>query len=225
MNQLLSYAKSLNADDEIMTWLNTIAKASLEKNAVSESRLEHVIDWLMSSEAPKRLRKLSVKDAIRLTSEWTEANKKKGRHLEDSENDVKEHLVFEDGTKIVRLLTKASLQREGFLMSHCLGGYSIRSDYEIFSLRDSKNFPHATFEVSTLNEEILQIKGKGNGPIHPRYIFKVLDFLKSLKIDIRPTEMANLGYYQIPEEHLNLVAKHLGKSESIIKINSVSYLT
>jgi hypothetical protein len=221
---LIKYANSLNASQEIIDWLNTVGKASLKKEAVTVSRLEHIIDWLNSDTAPKRLRRLSIKDAIRLSVNWMELNKRKGRDLDDTSDDIKTFIKFPDGTSIVELVTTSAFKREGALMSHCLGGYSIRDNFKIYSLRDSKNHPHATFEVATGKGEVLQIKGKGNGSIHPKYIFKVLDFLKELKIDIRPSEMKNLGYYEIPEIHFPLVAKNLGKNESIVKINNVNYL-
>jgi hypothetical protein len=107
-------------------------------------------------------------------------------------------------------------------MSHCLGGYSARKDYDIYSLRDKNNKPHATFEVSKKDKDILQIKGKGNGPIHPKYIHRVLAFLKKLGMDIRESEMVNLGYYYIPETHLKFVREKF-KSEEIVEINGSPY--
>lgn len=224
MEMLFTYAKSLNSSEEIIQWLKTAGQKSLKENKISVSDLEHVIDWMNSSTASKRLKKMSVKDAKRLSIEWMAKNKAKGRNLEDSKDDIKDFLKFKDGNKIVKLITNNAFKREGFLMSHCLGGYSIRNEYDIYSLRDGKNYPHATFEVSKNNKDILQIKGKGNGPIHPKYIHKVLDFLKELGMTIRSSEMINLGYYHIPKDHLNFVRAKISNNEKIIELKGESYL-
>ncbi len=77
---------------------------------------------------------------------------------------------------------------------------SSRDSYLIYSYRDSKNIPHATFEVKRkdglINQinQINQIKGKGNGPIHPKYIHPILAFLKSIGMNIRPNDMSYIEY-------------------------------
>jgi hypothetical protein len=205
MESIWKYSFSLNANKEVHNWLDTVARAALKKNQTTESELEHILDYLVSDKAPTRLQKLNIKDAKRLAKEWSERNQKKGKNLKDSEDDIEIIHDFLDGTKIVRLKTKKAYEREGFLMSHCLGGYSVQSDVLIYSYRDAKNLPHATFEVRKNNNEIIQIKGKGNGDIHPKYIHPILAFLKSIGMDIRPSEMKNLGYYHVPKDHLEFL--------------------
>lgn len=224
MDNLINYANSLNSNNEILHWLNTTAKKALKEEKTSESNLEHVIDWLNSNAAPKRLRKLSINDAFRLSDEWMKSNQKKGKNLVDKKDDIEIFLKFSDGSKIVKLISKKAFEREGFLMSHCLGGYNLRENYDIYSLRDSENSPHATFEVNIKDKDVLQVKGKGNGPIHPKYIKKVLSFLKKIGMDIRKSEMKNLGYYYVPEIHLDFVKNNLGKKEKIVKIKDVYYV-
>lgn len=224
MEQFLEYAKSLSSSEEVLNWLNTSAKKALGLNKTTLSELEHVIDWMNSPDAPKRLQKMSLVDAKRLSSLWMEKNKAKGRNLNDSMDDVEPYLSFDDESSIVILKTKKAFAREGYLMSHCLGGYSLRDGYELYSLRDKENLPHATFEISRKNKDILQIKGKGNGPIHPKYIHRVLAFLKKLGLEIRSSEMKNLGYYEIHKEHLNFVRKNINKNEQIVELNNVFYL-
>jgi hypothetical protein len=223
MDNLLQYAKSLGDNAEIIAWLTTAGKKAIVKGKIKESDLEHIVDWLYSSDAPKRLQRMSVIDAIRLTAKWMENNKRKGKDLSDSKKDIKTFMKFKDDSKIVKLLTENAFKREGFLMSHCLGGYSVRKEYDIYSLRDKNNNPHATFEVSIKDKDILQIKGKGNGPIHPKYIHRVLDFLKKVGMDIRPSEMKNLGYYHIDPFHLDFV-KHTFKNEKLIKLGNEHYV-
>lgn len=224
MDNLFRYANSLNCSQEILFWLTTAAKKALKEEKINESNLEHIIDWLNSPSAPKRLRRLSVKDAHRLSDDWMKSNQKKGKTLIDTKEDIEVFLKFKDSSKIVKLLSKKAFEREGFLMSHCLGGYNLRENYNIYSLRDAQNNPHATFEVNLKDKDILQIKGKGNGPIHPKYIKKVLSFLKKLGMDIRESEMKNLGYYIIPKEHMKLIKNNLGKNEKIVRLKGVFYV-
>lgn len=207
METIWRYAVSLNANSETFNWLTTVARSALKKKQTTESELEHVVDFLMSDKAPARLRKLNIKDAKRLAKEWSERNQKKGKNLNDSDDDIDVIHDFLDGTKIVMLKTKKAFEREGFLMSHCVGGYSMSNDVLIYSYRDSKNMPHATFEVRKNNNEIVQIKGKGNGDIHPKYIHQILAFLKAIGMDIRPSEMKNLGYHHIDKSHIEFLKK------------------
>lgn len=224
MEKLITYAKSLNSSAEIIQWLDTVAKKSLKENAITVSEMEHVIDWLNSADAPVRLRKMSMKDAKRISIEWMDRNKAKGRNLTDSPEDIEDFMSFQDGSKIVKLKTKKAFEREGFMMSHCLGGYSIRSEYDIYSLRDGQNQPHATFEIAKNNEDVLQVKGKGNGPIHPNYIHRVLDFLKKIGMKIRSSEMINLGYYHVHKDHLDFIRSKIAKNETLIELGGDFYL-
>ena len=203
---MIEYAKALNANTEVLCWLESTGQAAIKKNATDViENIEHIIDWLVSGTAPSRLRKMSYADAKRLANEWSESNQKKGRGLIDTDNDIETIHDFLDGTKIVKLLTKQAYQREGFLMNHCVGGYSLNDNVHIYSYRDEKNMPHATFEVQKNNNEIVQIKGKGNGAIHPKYIYPILAFLKSIGMDVRKDDMFNLGYYYIDKEHIDFL--------------------
>lgn len=206
--QIELYANHLNAGAEILSWIKTAGKNALNKKTLNESDMEHIIDYFVSSAAPTRLQKMSAVDAKRKAKEWSEANQKKGRNLEDADRDIETIHDFLNGTKIVKLKTKKAFQREGFLMSHCAGGYTPDSaDCLIYSYRDAKNMPHATFEVRKNSDEIVQIKGKGNGPIHPKYIHPILAFLKSIGMEIRPNDMKNLGYYHIHKSHVEFLQK------------------
>lgn len=204
---LKSYARDIGASEEVLSWINTTAKKAYMKHGFEIGEAEHIIDFFISDKAPTRLRKMSFQDAKRKAKEWSDANQKKGRNLTDSLDDIETIHLFPDGSSIVKLKTKSALSREGFLMNHCVGGYSLSDSRHIYSYRDSKNMPHATFEVQKNNEEIVQIKGKGNGPIHPKYIHPILEFLKVIGMDIRPSDMVNLGYHHLPKEHLEYLKK------------------
>lgn len=219
--RILEYAKALNANSEVTWWLENTGKAALKKNMTEESELEHLIDWFVSGSAPQRLQKMSFKDAKRKTNEWMNANIKKGSSITETADDTKEFIDFKDGFKFMQLLTKNAFQREGSLMSHCLGGYNPSSDLKIYSLRDSKNNPHCTIEVRG-DKEINQIKGKGNGNIHPKYINYVLDFLDKIGMKIRPSEMQNLGFYHIDRSHIDFI-KRIGLDHEMVCIRNEYY--
>lgn len=219
-----AYAEHLGANSEVFVWLRTAAKNALAKQTVTESELEHILDYLVSPAGPKRLQKMSVADAKRKAKEWSEANQKKGKNLSDEADDIETIHDFLDGTRIVRLKSKKAFQREGFLMSHCVGGYDANSsDCHIYSYRDAKNMPHATFEVRKNNNEIVQIKGKGNGPIHPKYIHPILAFLKSIGMEIRPNDMQNLGYYHLHKDQIEMLKLWQSTEKQITMINGEAY--
>lgn len=224
MENLIEYAKSLGAHADILWWLENAAKKSIEKDKISPSEVEHIIDWMISEDAPKRLQKMSVGVAKEKSDDWQKRNKKKGANIVDSIDDIESFMSFDDESSIVKLKSNNAFKREGFLMGHCLGGYSLRAEYEIYSLRDSKNNPHATFEINKKGKEILQIKGKGNGEIHPKYIHRVLAFLEKIGIKVRSNEMKNLGYYHIPPVHMEIVRKNLGMKEKIVELNNEFYV-
>lgn len=221
--RLLEYATALNASGEVIVWLNTAAKASLKKEKIKEHELEHIIDWMVSGAAPQRLLKMSVVDAKRKADEWAKANQKKGSGLEDSPEDISDYMTFDDGFKIVELLTKNAFQREGSLMSNCLGGYEPKSGVKIYSLRDNKNQPHATFEIAKNADQVVQVKGKGNGSIHPKYVYKVIAFLEKNGMKIRPSEMMNLGYYHIHKDHLEFIKKQKVTDCKIVEVFGEHY--
>lgn len=224
LDLLEKYATHLNANEEVFIWLRTTGKKALKISSARESDIEHILDFLVSAAAPQRLQKMSFVDAKRKAEEWSKTNQKKGRELVDDDSDIETIHDFLDGTKIVKLKTKKAFQREGFFMSHCVGGYSPDNENcHIYSYRDAKNIPHATFEVKKDNNEIFQIKGKGNGPIHPKYIHPILAFLASIEMTIRPSDMRNLGYYHIEKHHLEFLKTIPGAWKQITMIGGEAY--
>lgn len=224
MYELLKYANGMNANDEVLAWLSSVGAAAIRKEIAQASEIEHVLDYLVSPSAPSRLRKMSYADAKRKAEEWSKANQKRGKDLVDTDEDIETIHDFLDGTRIVRLKTKKAFQREGFLMSHCVGGYSPDDkNCLIYSYRDKQNMPHATFDVRKEDESINQIKGKGNGPINPKYSHPILAFLKSIGMEIRPGDMANLGCHHIHGDSVAYLQKSEKAAKQLTMINGEAY--
>ena len=188
-SELIIYAKGLGAEEHIVEWIDKRITKELAKNI---SECEHIIDYLISGEAPKRLERATYKQIKANTDKWNRSLIKKGNNISEEEDvDYKTILDFEDGFKFVKLISQNAYQREGNLMRHCVASYYGR-DVDIYSLRDKNNQPHCTIEKDN------QIKGKGNGDISPRYIKYVVDFLEHLDIKVRDVEMEHLGYRVAP---------------------------
>lgn len=223
---MIEYARTLGASEEVLNWCNTTLKSAHAKLYRDAGGMEHIIDYLISDAAPARLRKMSYEQAKSNADKWMKANLKKGRGIVDTDSDIETVHDFLDGTKIVKLISKRSYEREGFFMRHCVAGYNPEKS-TIYSYRDSANEPHATFEVSKNGKEIVQIKGKGNGAIHPKYIHPILVFLKIIGMNIRPNDMINLGYKHLDEKLEQIVSMFVdskGKKAEIVTLYSEKYL-
>lgn len=214
---------SLNGgSSEVLEWCSTVLKAHMYKNGENQTEIEHILDYLSSDAAPQRLRKMSYEQASIAAEKWSAAAQKKGRDLVDIvDEDIKIIHDFGDGTKIVELLTKKAFERESFFMRHCSGNLDPKN-IKIYSYRDADNEPHATFEVDKDGDEIRQIKGKGNGPIHPKYIHPILFFLKHIGMDVREHDMKNLGYYIVPDKAKNLVSMFVDRNGNPAKYTTIA---
>lgn len=198
-NEMNTYLQQTQKES-VKTWINKNLVNYLKKNPENQSEIEHIIDYLNSDKAPTELAGLQYEAAKNNAEKWVKALQKKGRNIVETEADTENVLIFEDGFKLVKLIEEVSFKREGTLMGHCVASYYNKSDCAVYSLRDLNNKPHCTVEVQgTSNSSINQIKGKGNGPIHPNYIKYVIDILKYFKMDVRDSEMSNLGYSVLPD--------------------------
>ena len=188
MKTYLDFATGIhNANSEVLDWIQSNLANYLAKNPENEQEIEHIIDFLCSDKAPKRLQKMSYDEANASAKKWLKALAKKKVETE-KRGATKVVKQWQDGFKFVQLITKESYEREGTLMKHCVGSYFGKDD-EIYSLRDAKNMPHCT-----VSKDSQQIKGKGNGSISPKYVKYVVEFLEHLGVEVRDTEMENLGY-------------------------------
>jgi hypothetical protein len=202
---------------ETLFWFDT--------NPRLDEPVRHVIDYVISldkvakqpqeheaslqEEAARRLRKLTRLTFTQVSEhadDWFARLQAAGReHAERADaSGSKPVMNFHDGFRWVEITDPAALDREGDIMQHCVGGGSYDKDLtdgrvRIFSLRDAKNQPHVTVEVSSLTRviedpdddwntqaaegqwQVIQIKGKQNegpAPKYARYIGPLLNGLK-----------------------------------------------
>ncbi len=188
MQQYTNYAKHIGADEYLLKWVSTVLKNELAKQPKTTEEVEHILDFLVQYK--KKVQRMSYKDAKRLSDAWMKTQMKKGNGIIELPTDTEVVLDFKDGFKIVKLIGENAYKREGFLMSHCVGGY-YGNGKEIYSLRDKDNMPHCTMEKDQ------QIKGKGNGDIHPKYINYVVSFLEHVGMTVGDSEMKHLGYINL----------------------------
>lgn len=181
------YAETFNGRPEVVSWINTTLSNYLKKNQPTQGEVEHILDYLLSDDSPKRLERMSYGEALSNTEQWNRRQQKLGSDIQELPEDTEIALDFGDGFKIVKLIGENAYKREGFLMGHCVASY-YEKEAEIYSLRDSKNKPHCTIERDR------QIKGKGNGDIHPKYIDYVVKFLEHIGMKVSDHEMLHLGY-------------------------------
>lgn len=207
--------------EDVKSWINVNLSNYLKTNPENQTEIEHIIDYLNSDKRPKRIKFMSYDEAKANTEKWTNTLRKKGADIVETEQDVSVELDFGDGMKLVKLVGEAAFKREGFLMRHCVGSYYGKNDMIIYSLRDYKNEPHATFEVNDRNTQ--QVKGKGNGDIHPKYINYVLKSLKHFGTEVRSSEMRNLGYLDLNDEMLKFVDDNF-TNVKYITFNNKKYL-
>ena len=209
MNNYKNYINGLcnktETREELTLWVDTVLTNYLKENPENQGEIEHILDYFIAKDKKLskrnkklRLKKMSYKDAKRLSKEWVEKMNKKAGEIVETEDDVSELKKLGNGLRLVKLVGENAYKREGKLMSHCVGSYFGKSNVEIYSIRDNKNMPHCTMEIT--DKDVNQIKGKGNGSIHPRYIGAVLKALKFIGKEIRKSELIYLGYRELTDE-------------------------
>ena len=188
MQQYIDYTKHIGGDEYLLKWVSTVLKNELAREAKTTEEVEHILDFLVQYK--KKVQRMSYKDAKRLSDAWMKTQIKKGNNILELPTDTEVVLDFNDGFKIVKLISENAYKREGFLMSHCVASY-YGNGKEIYSLRDKDNVPHCTMEKDQ------QIKGKGNGDIHHKYINYVVKFLEHVGMTVGDSEMKHLGYINL----------------------------
>ena len=187
MEKYKRYAKHIGGDQYLVNWVDTTLASYTKNNTPNTEEVEHILDYLVSDAAPKRISKMSYEQAKVKAEAWVKALQKKGEDIMESPEDTETILDFGDGFRVVKLIRENAYKREGFLMHHCVADYYDK-DVEVYSLRDSDNMPHCTIEKDQ------QIRGKGNGDVHPKYVDYVVEFLKHVGMRVGDDEMEHLGY-------------------------------
>lgn len=91
--------------------------------------------------------------------------------------------TFPDGWTVQRLATPRLVETEGYAMQNCMkddpldyacaddDGNESMSDMgpEVFSLRDPKGAPHVSMQWDEMEGRFIEIRGKQNKPVHPKY--------------------------------------------------------
>lgn len=108
--------------------------------------------------------------------------------------------TFPDGYKFVKLSSKGCFDDEGNLMGHCVGGYHGTFTWNIYSLRDKNNNPHATLktDLGTLHvgrrwTGVHEIKGKQNLAPIQKYWSYIKEFIKKMGWYVK-ADGKNIGF-------------------------------
>ena len=91
---------------------------------------------------------------------------------------------FEDGWRIIELLTKFDYQREGGLIGNCVGMF-YDGPHTIYSLRNSLNEPRAN--ILLVGREVTEVAGRYNTVPEPKYLKRVRRFLAERGYTVAPT--------------------------------------
>lgn len=189
-------------------------KKITNKIEIKNSDIDHIIDWLRSDDAKrhrKRLFRLSVPDAYKLSIKWTEKLNKKFKKIEEKHKDsegIEESLSLENGFSIVKLISEFSYKKEGAEMRHCVGGHNYfeNKNITIYSLRDKNNKSHCTIEFKEEEKKVNQIKGPANSEVKKKYhkyiheFLNVLDYKEIYLYDLENIGVYNFGGYLYKEE-------------------------
>ncbi len=139
----------------------------------------------------QRLNGMSYVQALEKARKWHIWHTKRAMAQILPPNSEREVMRFGKDFKIVELMMREALAREGNLMGHCLDNndyqesFSGQSGFRQFSLRDIKsNQPHCTFE--TFDDTLSQCEGKVRGtPLKPEYAKCIRAFIAHR--DLNPT--------------------------------------
>ena len=191
MSKYIQYIKEFQeGNPHGMYFVNNQLKDHLKGNAENQAEIEHILDYVYSCK--KTFKSLGYKTIKEKADAWSRRLQAKASTKNTEKEGVDYETVFKVRTyRFVKLLSKSAYAREGKLMSHCVSSYYGRDD-EIYSLRDAKNRPHCTISKSSG-----QVKGKGNGHIHPKYIEYVIEFLRHFGMTPSDGDMKNLGYVDV----------------------------
>lgn len=215
MSDFTPFFKTLTDNPEVVRLLDVSVGSVLTRNGWSTSRApadiqdvaQHISDWITAAlrnraswlekvndkNVPLKLAKCHTLEM--LTHEADKAMRMALQKCEFAmpiagEDEVVAHL--DEGYTLVRLLTEASLRREGFMMQHCIGLGAYDSalttpGVEFLSLRDRMGKAHATLEV--IDGLVMQLKGKQNRLPLPPYLNLLAPVLRSRGLRVKPKQI------------------------------------
>jgi hypothetical protein len=173
-------------------------------------RIEHVVDWIVASVVNKAPwldkldaagRPLKLTKLVSLDRAVFEADKAMRLSAGGQPKTAVGlgEVVFMDldeGWKIVRMTSPEALDTESSRMQHCVGqgAYDRRlvdKSSILLSLRDPSGGPHATLEVESRTNRLVQIRGKQNRLPDSCYIERLKPCILDLVCDSR--QMTDLG--------------------------------
>lgn len=161
--------------------------AQIVYKMANRERWKYIFDW--AEQTNPNIMNMNLLEADEASVQWHRelAQKEVDESLKYKSHDVV--FTFPDGWEIIKLQA-GDCTPEGEKMGHCSKGYSDevgRGNTEIYSLRDPKNEPHVTLEMSIpqtdsgIKIKIEQIQGKGNEEPIDEYKALIKQWFESLK--------------------------------------------
>lgn len=180
-------------------WFYKLPTGELEALHFLQTQYFPIRDWARALQI--QIMSYSFKEASNAEKEW-HASMVASDEGEFGKKYEEKNVVhqFSNGWTIQEVRTENDLTVEGEKMGHCVGGYCElvgRGDAAIYSLRDPKNEPHVTIEVSpqstteelgsttpmpsqAMGWKVKQIKGKENKEPIPEYREMIKEWFVSL---------------------------------------------
>ncbi len=180
-----------------------------------KARLDHMMDWFRNNPEPPRLDRMTPEQVEQAANKEMEIANKRAEKLKgqaEPEENFKVMMEFPGGYRMVELLTQPALDREGNYMGHCIGSAHgkcliVDKTHRAFSLRDSRNMPHATIEIEVgkkgsplgSRNQTTEIKGKRNVAPVRRYWEMIAEFLEKNKFKLYH-DSENIGRINITQQ-------------------------
>jgi hypothetical protein len=159
------YTKEKYPNDPVLVKFVPDANLDRDVSRVAEwisAAIEDKAQWLQETKdtdediekrRPDRLREIGdLKRALHYANDAL-IQRQGGKIYEDIPGSVEPYMELENGFHIVKLLTPEAVVREGNQVGHCwkdnplYGDRLSQEDYNLYSLRDGRNWPHVHFEV------------------------------------------------------------------------------
>jgi len=188
-----------------------------EPTALLNHKIIHIRDWLVAARKheapfiqktdcdsiPKGLYHLSVESAYK-KAEFFFSQLSTETALE--KKDIQTVLQFENGYRIVELLTENALFYETSHMGHCIGkgAYDEKitaGSHRYYSLYDNKNKPHVTLEIQNNTCQLVQCFGKENTAPIEKYLPYIQNFLQNKKINLDNDWAKYTGLIKITDKY------------------------